>query len=188
MHELWYQLRWALPVWFLCGITDWLPDNRITYRLRGTLLRPFIRACGKNFQLGLHVTLLNTHNLRIGNDVYLAKGTWLNCLGGITIEDEVICAPYVVISSLQHVMKDGSFRFGGSSAGPVTIGRGSWLAAHVSVKCGVTIGKANLIAANACVVKDTPDHAIIGGVPGKPIGETTDGDAAELITRARTMA
>ena len=61
--------------------------------------------------------------------------------------------------------------------------RGSWLAAHVSVKCGVRIGRGNLVAANACVVKDTPDGVVVGGVPAKVIGPNEDGEA-EFQSRA----
>jgi acetyltransferase-like isoleucine patch superfamily enzyme len=183
MNELLHQLRWALPIWLVGLLTNWLPDNRITLRLRGTVARPFIRRCGKQFLLGAHVTLLNTNRLEIGDHVYLARGTWLNCMGGLTIEDEVSIAPYVVISTLQHVFKNGSVHGGGSVARPVTVGKGTWLAAHVSVKCGVRIGKGNLVAANACVVKDTPDNVVVGGVPAKVIGPNEDGEA-EFQTRA----
>lgn len=177
MSEIVHQLRWALPIWLVGLLTNWLPDNRITLRLRGALARPFIRKCGQRFLLGSGVTLLNTNRLEIGDHVYLARGTWLNCMGGMTIEDEVSFGPYVAISTLQHMFKDGSVHRGGSVARPVTIGRGSWLAAHVSVKCGVKIGKGNLVAANACVVKDTPDHVVVGGVPAKVIGPNEDGEA-----------
>jgi len=182
LRELRYQLRWALPLWLVGLLTNWWPDNRIALRVRGALARLFIRRCGRGFELGRNVTLLNTHRLEIGDFVYIAQGTWLNCLGELTIEDEVIIAPYVVISTLQHVFKDRSVRFGGSVAGPVVIGRGTWLAAHVAVKCGVRIGKGNIIAANAVVTKDTADYAIMSGVPAKAIGEVQD-RPAELSGR-----
>lgn len=175
MDELRLQLRYVLPLWFIQLITNWWPDNRVTIKLRGAMARPFIKKCGKNFTLGSGVTLNNPHNLHIGDNVYIARGTWLNALGGLTIEDEVVIAPYVVISTLQHVFKNGSVRFGGSTAAPVHIGKGSWLAAHVSVKCGVSIGKGNLIAANAFVVKDTEDFRVMGGVPAKDIKLNEDG-------------
>ena len=183
MDQLRFQLRWALPLWFVGLLTNWLPDNRIASRLRGMLARPFIRSCGERFLLGANVTLLNTNRLFIGNDVYIARGTWLNCMSGLTLEDEVTVAPYVVMSTLQHVFRDGSVHGGGSIGKPIVVGKGTWLAAHVSVKCGVTIGKGNLVAANACVVSDTPDHVIVGGVPGKVIGPNTDG-VAEFHSRA----
>lgn len=189
MKELLYQVRWALPMWIIGALTNWLPDNRVTLRWRGRLASFVIGKCGRGFQLGAHVTLLNVHRLEVGNNVYIARGCWLNCMGGLKLEDEVVLGPYVVISTLQHVFKNGSVRFGGSIARPVSIGRGSWLAAHVSVKCGVTIGRGNLVAANSCVVKDTPDGVIVGGVPAKVIGPNKDGEAEffrreELLSRA----
>jgi acetyltransferase-like isoleucine patch superfamily enzyme len=176
MSELTYQLRWALPLWLVGVLTNWWPDNRVALRLRGMLARPFIGKCGHGLQLGRNVTLLNPHRLEVGNDVYVAQGCWLNALGGLALEDEVVLGPYVVISTLQHVFQKGSVRFGGSISGPVRIGRGSWLAAHVSVKCGVTVGKGNLVAANAAVAEDTPDGAVMGGVPARVIGENRDGE------------
>lgn len=183
MHEVFVQLRWVLPMWLVGLLTNWLPDNRATLSLRGLLAKPFIRRCGRGFQLGRDVTLLNSHRLELGNHVYIAKGSWLNALGGLVLEDEVVLGPYVVISTLQHVFQKGSVRFGGGISGPVRIGRGSWLAAHVSVKCGVTVGKGNLVAANAAVKSDTPDGVIVGGVPAKIVGENHDGKA-DFFSRA----
>lgn len=176
MSELKIQLRYVLPLWFVLLLTNWLPDNRITISFRGKLAGRFIKKCGKNFTLGKDVTLNNPQNLIIGDNVYIAKGTWLNALGGLTLEDEVVIAPYVVISTLQHVFRDGSVRFGGSKAAPVTIGKGTWLAAHASVKCGINIGSGNLIAANSMVINDTPDNKIVGGVPAKVIKDNENGE------------
>jgi acetyltransferase-like isoleucine patch superfamily enzyme len=188
MDELRYQLRWALPLWLVSLLTAWLPDNRIALRMRGMLARPFIRRCGKGFMLGGGVTLLNTDNLEIGENVYIARGGWFNCMGGLVLEDEVVLGPYVAISTLQHVFHAGSVRFGGSTAAPVRIGRGSWLASHVSVKCGVTVGEGCLVAANACVVNDTPASVVLGGVPARVIRENRDGEAAFASRREARRA
>jgi acetyltransferase-like isoleucine patch superfamily enzyme len=182
MRELTYQLRWAIPVWCVGVLTNWLPENRVTLRLRGALARPFIGRCGRNFQLGALVTLRDTHRLSVGNDVYIARGSWLDASGTLSLEDEVVLGPYVVISTTQHVFRNGSVRFGGGIARPVTVRRGSWVGAHVSVKCGVTIGQGNLIAANAFVARDTPDGVIVGGVPAEIIRANAD-RAAEFFTR-----
>lgn len=44
-----------------------------------------------------------------------------------------------------------------------------WIGANVYIKNGITIGNGAVIAAGAVVIKDVPDYAIIGGVPGKLI-------------------
>lgn len=175
MRQFYIQIRYVLPLWFVLLITNWLPDNRISIRIRGFLASFFFKKCGSNLELGRDLTLLNSYNIELGRDVYIAKGCWLNGMGGLIIEDEVIFAPYVVISTMQHVFKDKSVRFGGSLPNKIIIKRGSWLAAHVTVKCGVIVGSGNLIAANASVVNDTPDNAIMGGVPAKFIKENKDG-------------
>ncbi|WGH76981.1 acyltransferase [Tenacibaculum tangerinum] len=174
MKEIKNQLRYVLPLWLVSLITSWLPDNRIVIRIRGFLMGFFLKKCGKNFTVGRDVTLLNTFNLTVGDNVYLAKGCWLNAMGGLEIEDEVVFGPYVVISTLQHTFKNKSVKQGGSIAKKVHIKKGSWLAANSSVKCGVTIGKGNLIAANSFIVDDTEDNKVLGGVPAKVIKENVD--------------
>lgn len=183
MRELKNQLRYVLPLWFVLLITNWLPDNRVTIRLRGVLASFFIKKCGKNFTIASNVLINNPQGLVIGDDVYIARGCWLNAMAGLRIENEVVLAPYVVISTTQHVFKNNSVRFGGSIAKSVLIGKGSWLASHVSIKCGVEIGKGNLIASNASVINSTPDFKIVGGVPAKIIKENTN-STASFSTRA----
>jgi acetyltransferase-like isoleucine patch superfamily enzyme len=178
--ELMHQLRWALPMWFVLKVTDWLPENRVTLQLRGVLARPFIADCGRNLQVGVGVSLLNTYNLHLGNHVYIAKGVWLNAMGELYIEDEVVLGPYVVISTLKHSFKNGSVRFGGSTAAPVRIGEGTWVAAHASIKCGVKVGQGCVIAANAAVTSDVPRGSVAGGVPARVIGPNIESDSAFL--------
>lgn len=167
MKQIKLQLRYVLPLWFVLLITNWMPDNRFSIRLRGFLASPFFKKCGKNLELGRDLTILNSYNISLGDNIYIAKGTWLNGLGELILEDEVVIAPYVVISTMQHVFTNNSVRFGGSFPDKVVIGMGTWLASHVSVKCGVKVGKGCIIGSNSLVVKDTEDNAIYGGVPAK---------------------
>src|SRR5690606_30851225 len=100
------QIRYILPLWFVLLITNWLPDNRVTIRLRGWLASPFFKKCGKRLELGRDLTILNSFNIEVGDDVYFAKGGWINGMGGLSVENEVVLAPYVVISTMQHVFKN----------------------------------------------------------------------------------
>lgn len=170
LAELKYQARYAIPLWLAQLLTNWLPDNRVTIRLRGMLVAMVLPQCGKGLSLGRDVTLLGVDRLVVGNHVYLAKSTWINAIGGLDLEDEVVTAPYAVIASSNHGFKDGSVRFGGGHPAPVRIGRGTWLGAHAVITAGVTVGKGNIVGANAVVTKDTPDDVFVGGVPAKVIG------------------
>jgi hypothetical protein len=58
--EIAYQFRYALPLWFVQLLTNWLPENRITIRIRGALVAPFLGKCGRNLRLARYVTFLNS--------------------------------------------------------------------------------------------------------------------------------
>jgi acetyltransferase-like isoleucine patch superfamily enzyme len=178
-------IRYDLPIWLVGLLTNWLPDNRWTIRLRGMALKPFIFKCGKNFTIAKDVQLKSTNKLTIGDNVYIATGTWLNAMGQLVLEDEVVLGPYVVISTGIHTFKDNSVRKGGTIMEQVKIGKGSWLAAHVSVKAGVSIGTGNLIGANAVVTKDTPDNVFVVGVPATVVGPRNDPDESVNVKFSR---
>ncbi len=66
--EIKYQLRYRLPLWFAGFLTNWLPDNKITVKLRGFLHKPFFKKCGKNLTLGKGVIFASPHNIEIGDN------------------------------------------------------------------------------------------------------------------------
>lgn len=49
------------------------------------------------------------------------------------------------------------------------IGNDVWIGDRVTIKGGTKIGDGAIIAMNACVTKDVPPYAIVGGVPAKII-------------------
>ncbi|MFH0983851.1 MAG: acyltransferase [Planctomycetota bacterium] len=172
MHQLRYQLRYALPLWFVGLLTDWWPDNRVSIRIRGALCRPFFKRCGRHFTLARRVTFLNLNGIEIEDNVYIATGAWIDGMGGVRIGSHVKLSPYVVLASSSHVFQNGAVN--GSRAAPIVVGEGSWLSSHVIVAAGVTIGRGCLIAGNAAVVKSIPDHMMAGGVPAKVLGPVTE--------------
>jgi acetyltransferase-like isoleucine patch superfamily enzyme len=174
MRILLSYLRYDLLLWLAWFLTNWWPDNGPVLRARGFLYSLCIGRRGKGFTAARDVTIVSPAGLRLGQDVYFAKGTWVNAFGGVEIEDEVMLGPYVVISSTTHGFRDGSVYRGGTHPAAVKIGRGSWLAAHVAVAAGVTIGRGALIGANAVVTDDVPDNVLAGGVPARVIGPRED--------------
>lgn len=176
LKQVFYQLRFALPLWFGQLLTNWLPENRITIRIRGALVRPFLGKCGKNLQLARHVTFLNSSGIKVGDNVYIATGCWIDGMGGLEIQDQVKISPFVVITTTSHCFKDNSVRFGGSRRRPVKIGKGTWVAAHVVIT-GATIGSGVIVGANSVVTKDLPDNVFAAGMPAKVIGPRIDKEA-----------
>jgi acetyltransferase-like isoleucine patch superfamily enzyme len=163
--------REVLPLWVLAMLTNWWPDYFIFARLRGALHKPFFRSCGKRLRLNSGARFLYPSRIKIGNNVLIGVGNWIDGSGGVEIEDEVILAPYCVIASSKHTFKDNSATRGQCKLAPVKIGFGSWIAANVTISAGVTIGSGSLVACNSAVVKNIPSNVIAGGVPAKIISE-----------------
>jgi acetyltransferase-like isoleucine patch superfamily enzyme len=162
-------LRYDLPLHFVWLLTNWLPDMVVILRLRGWLMRPFFRSCGKNFRVGRNVTFYNPKNIIIGSDVYIAYGNWFSAGAIIAIEDKVIIGPYCIFSSSNHTKKDGSFRYGKSIKKPIYVSEGVWIAGQCSILSGAVIGHGSLVAANSVVNRKIDTGVLCGGSPAKII-------------------
>lgn len=145
-----------------------IPDGPDGDAARGALLRPFLRSAGRNFKVASQAFIFNPNGLSVGDNVYIGFNTYLG-QGDVTLEDEVLIGNFVSITASNHLMKDGSYRFGGFEPRPIRIGKGSWIAAHASILAGVTIGRSCLVAAGSVVTRSVPDHTTVAGVPAKPI-------------------
>jgi acetyltransferase-like isoleucine patch superfamily enzyme len=187
MREILYHLRWTMPLWLVQLLTNWLPNNRHVMRLRGALARPFIGHCGKRFSLASGVSLLGTSELQIGDEVLIARDCFLNCGGGLVLEDGVVLGPFVVLSTMQYVFAAGMVQMRQVIVHPIHIGRGSWLAAHTVVKAGVRIGAGVMIGGNSAVVGDIDDHVLAAGVPAKVIGPVQERtpDTSRIVDHLR---
>jgi maltose O-acetyltransferase len=162
---------------FVMNFTGFLPDFKAVMRLRGMLLKPCFRKCGRNLQIASNAMIVYTSGVEIGNDVYIAYGAWIHGHGGVTLEDESMLGPYVVVVSNDHVRQGDSYRFGDTPGDPVRISSGAWVGAHAVITAGVTVGRGALCAAGAVVTRDVPDHAVVGGVPAKVIRQEDTGGA-----------
>ena len=178
-----YWIGVQFPINLIRVLTDWLPDSRPVLKLRGWLLRPFFKTCGRNLQVASGVQWLNVHRIELGRDVFIGFHCWLNGLGGLRIDDEVMLGPFVVVSTLRHRFAGDSVRFGGHTAHPVHIGAGSWLAARVCVTEGVCVGSGVVAAAGAVITQDVPDHVVCGGVPAKVLASRTDDEKGAIHSR-----
>ena len=171
INNLLRNLRYDWPLHFVLFSTNWLPDNVIFLRLRGTLSRPFLGSCGTNLRLGRCITFYNPASIHIGRDTYIAHGCWFLAGGQIKVGNEVMFGPYCVVVSSNHTRLNGSFRFGQPEKLPISIGCGSWVASHVSITAGSNIGKGVLVAAGAVVTGEIPPNMVIGGVPARVLEE-----------------
>jgi acetyltransferase-like isoleucine patch superfamily enzyme len=108
----------------------------------------------------------------IGSNVYVGLYCYLN--GKVTVGNNVLIGPHCSLTAGHHkfdpVTGWFSERTEKDGDDSISIGDGCWLASGVTITAGVKVGRANLICAHAVVTKNTPDYAIMAGIPARQVG------------------
>jgi acetyltransferase-like isoleucine patch superfamily enzyme len=147
-----------------CNQSDNGPDDL----LRGELLG----FGGRDVKVAPGAIIRVPDKEKIGSDIFIGLYSYVN--GPVTIEDQVLIGPHCALTAGHHKFDPATQAFTARTEkdydNSIVIGRGSWLAAGVTVTAGVKIGKANLICAAAVVTKSTEDYAIMAGVPARQVG------------------
>ncbi len=134
------------------------------YRLAGVHFGPRCRVLGPIDITGAGPIAAN---VRVGSGCFLTTPLFLNASAPITIGDNVSIGHHAVIITDSHEYDDPSHRCGPRTARPVTIGRGAWIAACVTILSGVTIGEGSVVGAGSVVTRDVPRNTLVLGVPAR---------------------
>ncbi len=165
MNKLYRLLRYDWPMHWVLLLTNWLPDNIFFIRLRGGLVSPFFKSCGRKLGIGRNVVFYNPSRIEIGDWVYIAYGCWFSSSNGVKIEDEVLFGPFTVITTANHTRKNKSFRFGTAIGDQVIFKKGCWVGAHCTVLPGSIIGEGSVIGANSVVMGIVTPNCLYAGNP-----------------------
>jgi len=137
-------------------------------KLRGWLARYLLAGAGSNFIVSRKVNFGSGARLMVGNDCTLASG--LTVIGDVTIGDDIMLGPDVVMISYNHKYGDTERPMriqGASESRPIVIGDDVWIGMRTIILPGVTVGSHAIIGAASVVTKDVPDWGIVGGNPAK---------------------
>ncbi len=109
--------------------------------------------------------------LRIGDDCFLGDECLLDLAEEIRLEDHVTLAERVIVLTHTNVgYRDHPLqRHFPAMAGTVTIRRGSFVGAAVTILPGITIGPEAFVAAGSVVTADVPPRTVVAGVPARVI-------------------
>ncbi len=132
-------------------------------------------------------------NVTYGKNFYMNFDCTLLDVAPITIGDNVMFGPRVVVATPMHplvaeerMMKDygdGLMVHDLEYAKPITIGNNVWIASHVTICGGVTIGDNVVIGAGSVVTKDIPSNVLAVGVPCKVVREITEADKLNVTEK-----
>jgi acetyltransferase-like isoleucine patch superfamily enzyme len=153
---------------------------------------------GRRTVLALPVRLAGESRIRIGDDVYVGSGSWLQTLDGygdevaleigdgtnisgtcvlsaarsVRLGRSVLVARGVYISDHIHAYADTTrpvLAQGLARVEPVEIGDGAWLGQNVVVCPGVRIGRGAVVGANSVVLEDVPEYSLAVGAPARVV-------------------
>ena len=106
--------------------------------------------------------------LEIGNHCYIGYNNVFLAGGDIILEDGVLMASNILVSSENHSTNPEDTRYYMDQkleCKSVRIGEGSWIGENCKILPGVSIGKKCVIGAGSVVTKSIPDYCIAVGSP-----------------------
>lgn len=109
--------------------------------------------------------------LSIGSECFVGDECLFDLAEAIRLEDQATLAERVVVLTHMNVgYADHPLQphFPAMTA-PVSVGRGAFVGANVTVLAGVSIGERSFVAAGSVVTDDVAPRTLVGGVPARPI-------------------
>ena len=142
------------------------------FALRYLLYKGLCRRLGGFCYIYPGARLSHTYGMDVGRNLHVNAGAFLYGRGGLTIGDDVMIGPNVVVVSSQHRFDDPRLPMvaQGHRGDPVSIGTDVWLGANAVVLPGVRVADGTVVSAGAVVTRDTEAYSIVGGVPAARIG------------------
>lgn len=161
-------------------VAQYLPQsysawNRPSHLLRMWCARMMLQHCGADS--GIDRKAIVDCSVKMGDRSGIGKKCEL--YGDITIGDDVLMAPEVIIRTRNHRYVNKSITIhkqGVDDEKPVIIGNDVWIGQRVMIMPGVHVGNGAVIAAGAVVTKDVPEYAVVGGVPAHIISYRKDSE------------
>ncbi len=160
-------------------VEDWVGalvrsvPGALGYGLRWLLAKLlFARLDGPCF-LYPGVRILHAYGIRAGRNWRVNSGVFIDARGGLTIGDDVLIGPNVVLVTSEHQWTDPArpIAVQGHRVEPVTIEDDVWIGANAVITPGVTLARGTVVGAGAVVTESTEPYTIVGGVPARRIGD-----------------
>jgi acetyltransferase-like isoleucine patch superfamily enzyme len=101
----------------------------------------------------------------IGDECLLDLADGIRLGAQVTLAERVLILTHTNVGYADHPLQ----RFFPPMTGPVTIGRGSFIGAAVTVLPGIAIGEESFVAAGSVVTTDVPPRSLVAGVPARLI-------------------
>lgn len=136
---------------------------------RTQLLKQLLDSTGNNIYIEPDLRVDYGYNIFVGENFSANFDCVFLDVCEVKIGDHCMFAPGVQIYTATHPLNPIERNAGKEFGKPITIGDNVWIGGGAIINPGVTIGDNAVIASGAVVVKDVPDHVLVGGNPAKVI-------------------
>jgi maltose O-acetyltransferase len=156
--------QWVQP------FVAWIPGIS-GFAIRYLFFKMIFKNLGGFSYIAPGVTMQRSFGIRAGKRMAVNRGSILDGKGSLTIGDDVLIGPNVVITSSQHSCEktDVPMIMQTEIKKSVVIGNDVWIGANVVILPGVHIGDRVIIGAGSVVTHDIKSHSIAVGVPARVI-------------------
>lgn len=113
----------------------------------------------------------------IGQNCVIGWGSVIDCLGQVTIEDNVFFGHRVMVLTGAHdyTLFGLERQMAAIPGQATTIKTGAWICSGAIICPGVTVGEHSVVGAGSVVTKDVPPYTVVGGNPARVIKEISHG-------------
>src|SRR4051812_48112245 len=118
---------------------------------------------------------------RIGDEVLVSTGVVLHCEESLDVGNQSELSEYTTVADSRHLRTaPGSPIYHATTSAPVSIGSNVWVASHVVITSGVTVGDQAIVGGGAVVTRDVPAWTLVAGNPARVVKELSVEDADAL--------
>ena len=160
-----FFLQWEAFVWWIVMGLPGFPGMLC----RNWVARMFFKEKRGMSWIQHHVTFVHSDRIRVGKNLGINSGTYINAIGGIEFGDYVLIGSNVTISSGKHplVGSEPPIFARPSEPLPIIIGDDVWIGAGAVIVPGVTLAKGTVVGANSVITKSTEPYSVMAGVPAR---------------------
>lgn len=161
--------RWMEALWVAIKVVFFLNPIPWPSAIRVSFLRMFGAKVGERVVIRSNVNVTFPWFVEIGDDVWLGEEVCVLSLASITIENDVCISQRAFLCTGSHNFRTKTFDL---VTRPITVRRGSWIAAQAFVGPGVEIGEGSLVSAGSVVLESVPPRKIVRGNPAVVVKST----------------
>ncbi|SHV70469.1 colanic acid biosynthesis acetyltransferase WcaF [Mycobacteroides abscessus subsp. abscessus] len=165
-ETLWHRIRDTYAALFYSSVVTHIPFHFI----RLGYLRLFGAKIGKGSAINRGTSVWSIPYLVIGDRVSIGFRCVLDARAGIAIGNDVVIASDTHIIAGGHDINHPNFVPAPNPPDPIVIDDHVWIATRAIVLPSL-LGRGAVVAAHTVVNKEVPPFGIVGGVPGKIIGQ-----------------